>query len=347
MDKIAYPLGQLAALIDGVAEGDGTVTITGVSNLDEAGEGHIAYVAEPHLLPQAENSNAAALIVSPNAKTTRKPIIITEDPRLAFSKVLQLFAPERRLPAGTDPRAVVGQHVSVGAGVAIGACAFVGDNTVIGDNVVIHPLAYVGHEVTIGDDTEVHPHVYIGDRVSLGQRVIVHSGATVGADGFGYLQTDEGHQKIPQIGTVVVEDDVEIGANSTVDRATVTATRIGRRTKIDDQVHVAHNVVIGEDGLLCGQVGIAGSARIGNNVMMGGQVGVNDHINICDNVVVGGGAQVYGDITEPGIYSGIPARPHQQRLRNLAYQRRLPQLLERIKQLEARLAELEDSDRSQ
>jgi len=340
---VAYPLGQLAALVDGVVEGDGSVTITGVSNLEEAQAGHIAHIAEPHLLPQGEDSGASALIVPPNARSTRKPIIITEDPRLAFSRVLELFAPERRLPEGIHPRALVGKHASIGEGAAIGAGAVVSDNAVIGEDVIIHPLAYIGYEVSIGSDSEIHPHVYIGDRVSIGRGVIIHGGAVVGGDGFGYLQTPQGHQKIPQIGTVIIEDDVEIGANCTVDRATVAATRIGRGTKIDDQVHVAHNVVIGENGLLCGQVGIAGSARIGNNVMMGGQVGINDHIKICDNAVIGGGAKVYGDITEPGVYSGTPARPHQERLRTVALQHRLPDLLDRIKQLEARLAELEDS----
>lgn len=341
MKTAAYPLGQLATLIDGVVEGDESVTITGVSNLDEVQAGHIAYIAESHLLARGENSEAAALIVPPHAKTTRKPIIVTEDPRLAFSRVLELFAPERRLPEGIHPRATIGKHVSVGEGVAIGAGTFIGDNAIIGDNTVIHPLAYIGYEVSIGSDSEIHPHVYIGDRVSLGRRVIIHAGAAIGADGFGFLQTSQGHQKIPQIGTVIIEDDVEIGANCTVDRATVAATRIGKGTKIDDQVHVAHNVIIGENGLLCGQVGIAGSAQIGNNVMMGGQVGINDHIKICDNAVIGGGSKVYGDITEPGIYSGTPARPHQERLRTLAWQRRLPELIERIKQLEARLAERE------
>ena len=344
MKNAAYPLGQLATLVDGVVEGDGSVTITGVSNLEDARDGHIAYIAEPHLLPRGEKSKAAALIVPPNAKTTHKPIIITEDPRLAFSKVLELFAPERRLPEGIHPRATVGKNISLGEGVTIAAGAFVGDNAIIGDNVIIHPLAYVGYEVSIGSDSRIYPHVYVGDRVSLGQRVIIHGGAAIGADGFGYLQSAEGHQKIPQIGTVIIEDDVEIGANCTVDRATVTATRIGKGTKIDDQVHVAHNVVIGENGLLCGQVGIAGSAQIGNNVMMGGQVGINDHIKICDNVVIGGGGKVYGDINEPGTYSGAPARPHQERLRILALQNRLPQLVARIKELEARLAELEGSN---
>ena len=339
----AYPLGQLAMIVDGMLEGDATVTITGVANLEEARQGHIVYLSGSDLVPLAETCQASAVIVPPGTKLSSKPVIVTEDPRLAFSKVLELFAPDRRLPVGIDPRAHVGANAAIAAGVGIGPGAFVGDNAVIGANVVIHPLAYVGYDVTVGDDCEIFPSAYIGDRVILGTRVRVHAGAALGSDGFGYYSTEQSHRKIPQIGTVIVEDDVEIGANTTVDRATVSATRIGRGTKIDDGVHVAHNVVIGENCLLCGHVGIAGSAKIGNNVVMGGKVGINDHITICDNVVLGGGSGVYGDIAKPGVYSGMPARFHHDNLRSLALQHRIPKLLDRIKELENRVAELESN----
>ncbi len=341
MTKTAYRLGHLATLIDGMVEGDASVTITGVSNLEEAKEGHIAYLAGLDLLPAGENSCASALIVPPGSRLKTKPIIVTEDPRLAFSKVLELFAPERRLPEGIHPLAHLGENVTIGKGTAIGAGTFVGNNVMIGDNVVIHPLAYIGHEVTIGDGSELFPQIYVGDRVIIGDRVVIHAGAAIGSDGFGYYSDEHGHRKIPQIGTVIVEDDVEIGANCTVDRATVSATRIGRGTKIDDSCHVAHNVVIGENCLLCGHVGIAGSAKIGNNVMMGGKVGINDHITICDDVVLGGGTAVYGDIDQPGIYSGVPARAHHDNLKMLALQHRIPRLLDRIKELEEKVADLE------
>ncbi len=343
MTQTEYRLGHLAMLVDGMLAGDESVTITGVASLEEAEDGHISYLSDSEMSSQAENCRASALIVPAGVKIQKKPIIVTEEPRLAFSKVLELFAPQRRLPQGIDPRAHVGENVSVGANVGIGPGAYIADNVIIGDNVVIHPLAYVGYEVTIGDDCELFPHTYLGDRVVLGERVLLHAGAALGSDGFGYHSDEQGHHKIPQIGTVIVGDDVEIGANSTVDRATISATRIGSGTKIDDGVHVAHNVVIGKKCLLCGQVGIAGSAKIGNNVMMGGQVGINDHITICDDVVIGGGAEVYGDIDEPGVYSGTPARPHRKNLRNLALQRRIPRLLERIEELEAKVAQLQDA----
>ena len=341
MTQTAYRLGQLARLVDGMVEGDASVTITGVSSLEDAQDGHIAYLAEAQLLPQGENCEASALIVPPGTKLETKPIIVTEEPRLAFSKVLELFAPERRLPEGIHPLAHVGENVAIGAGVGIGPGAFIGNNVIIGEDAVIHALAYIGHEVTIGDHCELFPHTYLGDRVILGSRVSVHAGAVIGSDGFGYYATAEGHRKIPQIGTVILEDDVVVGANSTVDRSTVSATRIGRGTKIDDGVHVAHNVVLGENCLLCGHVGIAGSARIGNNVVMGGKAGINDHITICDDVVIGGGADVYGDIDQPGVYSGTPARPHSENLKTLALQHRIPKLLDRITELEEKIAELE------
>jgi len=339
--RIGYRLGHLAMLIDGTLKGDESVTITGVASLEEAQDGHISCLLDSKRSWEAEGSRASALIVPPGTYLESKPIIVTEEPRLGFSKVLELFAPQRRLPEGIHPLAHLGENVTLGKGVGIGAGAFVGDNAIIGNNVVIHPLAYLGYEVTIGDDCELFPHSYLGDRVVIGARVMIHASVAVGADGFGYHSDETGHHKIPQIGTVIIGDDVEIGAASTVDRATISATRIGSGTKIDDGVHVAHNVVMGENCLLCGQVGIAGSATIGNNVVMGGQVGVNDHITIGDNVTIGGGSAVYGDIDEPGVYSGIPARPHQENLRSLALQRRIPKLLERIEQLEQKIAELE------
>lgn len=341
MKTAAYPLGQLAVLIQGELIGDSGLTITGASSLEDAQAGHISYVAGREVLWRGEQSEASALIVDKTSLTSCKPIIVTEDPRLAFSKVLELFAPERRLPVGIDPSARVGANAHLGKRVAIGAGAFIGDNVVIGDDVVIHPMVYVGHEVTIGAGTELHPQVYIGDRVTLGKRVQVQAGTAIGGDGFGYLQTDEGHRKIPQIGTVIVEDDVEIGANSTVDRATVTATRIGRGTKIDDHVHIAHNVIIGEHCLLCGQVGISGSVVIGNFVVLAGQVGISDHVRISDKIVVSGGAKVWGNLCEPGVYSGIPARPHQSAFRVTAMVQKLPEMMKRLRELEKKMQELE------
>lgn len=341
VQSVQIPLGQLAALLDGSVEGDAAVTISGPGTLESAELGQIVFVEKPELLTMGEQSAASALIVSPDSRTSAKPIIVTEDPRLAFSKVLEIFAPKPRVYQGVHPTAVIGRNVHMGEDVSVGAYAVVEDNVILGDNVIVYPLAYVGHEATIGDRTIVYPHVFIGERVAIGKRSIVHSGSALGCDGFGFLQTAQGHRKIPQIGTVNIGDDVEVGACCTVDRATVGATVVGNGTKIDDHVHIAHNCQIGENCLLCGQVGIAGSTRVGNNVVMGGQVGVNDHVNIGDNVVIGAQAGVFGDLTEPGIYSGYPARPHTAQLRVSAASQKLPDLLKKIRDLEKRIAELE------
>ena len=340
MSAIAIPLSQLAALIDGTTEGD-EVLITGVNTIDGAAAGEIAFVDRPELLAIGEQSSAAALIVSPNVKTQAKPIIISEDPRLAFSKVLALFAPERRVYEGVHPTAVLGHNVKLGEDVSVGAHAVIGDNVIIEDGAVIHPLAYLGHEVTIGVNTEVHPQVYIGERVSIGNDCIIHAGSVIGCDGFGYLQQPQGHRKIPQIGTVIIEDDVEIGANCTIDRATIAATIIGAGTKIDDAVHIAHNCVIGRNCLFAGQVGIAGSTEVGDYVIMGGQVGVNDHVRICGQVIIAAQSGVFSDVEEPGTYSGYPARAHRNQLRVLAATQKTPDMIKTIRDLEDRIAQLE------
>jgi UDP-3-O-[3-hydroxymyristoyl] glucosamine N-acyltransferase len=340
VSAMAIPLSQLAVLVNGQVEGE-EVTITGVNTIDGANAGEIAFVDRLELLPVGEASSAAALIVSPEAKTSAKPIIITEDPRLAFSKVLELFAPERRVYNGVHPTAVLGHNVKIAPGVSVGAHAVIGDNVIIEADAVVHPLAYVGHEVTIGAGTEIHPQVYVGERVSIGRDCIIHAGAVIGCDGFGYLQTREGHRKIPQIGTVIIEDNVEVGANSTIDRATVAATIIGAGTKIDDVVHIAHNCVIGRNCLFAGQVGIAGSTEVGDYVIMGGQVGVNDHVRICSQAVVAAQAGVFADIDEPGTYSGYPARAHRGQMRVLAATQKLPDLARTVRELEERIAQLE------
>lgn len=340
MTAIAIPLSKLAVLLDGEPLGD-EVTITGVNTIDGASEGEIAFVDRPELLPVGEASSAAALIVSPHARTSAKPIIVTEDPRLAFSKVLEIFAPEKRVYQGVHPTAVLGHNVRLGEDVSIGAHCVIGDNVIIEEGATIHPLAYIGHDVSIGARTQIHPQVYIGERVSVGADCIIHAGSAIGTDGFGYLQQPQGHRKIPQIGTVIIEDDVEIGANSTVDRATIAATIIGAGTKIDDAVHIAHNCVIGRNCLFAGQVGIAGSTEVGDYVIMGGQVGVNDHVHICSQTVIAAQAGVFSDIEEPGTYSGYPARSHRSQMRVLAANQKLPELLKTIRDLEERIAQLE------
>ncbi len=338
---VRFRLAEIARLIRGELIGDGDITITGVAPLEEAGEGDLTFVEDLNLLPLGEKTKAAAVIAPREAAhTIRKPLIVTEDPKLAFSKVLELFAPGPSIPVGVHPTAIVAKGAHLGQRVAIGPYVVIEEGVRIGDDVVIYPFVFIGREADIGEKTIIYPHVFIGERVTVGRRCIIHAGAAVGADGFGYLHTPEGHYKIPQIGTVIIEDDVEIGANSTIDRATVSATRIGAGTKIDDQVHIAHNCVIGRNCVLCGQVGIAGSTTLGDNVVLGGQAGVSDHCRIGSNITIAAQAGVFGDLTEPGVYSGYPARPHTQQLRVMALVQKLPDLVGQLKELRKQVEEL-------
>ncbi len=334
-------LADIANIVNGSLTGDGQISITGVSSLDQAREGEITFVDSPERMEEAATSPAAAFIAPSNAPRGSKPMILTEDPRLAFSKVLEIFAPKPNVCEGVHPRAIVGENVTLGENVSVGANAYVGDNTKLADGVIVYPNAYVGDSVEIGEDSIIYPQVFIGDRCILGKRVGIHAGSSIGGDGFGYVQDDGAHRKIPQIGNVIVGDDVEIGANATVDRATVGATMIGDCTKVDDHVHIAHNVIIGKGCLICGQVGISGSATIGDRVVMAGQVGVNDHIAIGSDIIVGGQAGVFSDLPEPGYYSGYPAKPHNHSLRVLAATQKLPALQRRVKDLERKLKKLD------
>jgi UDP-3-O-[3-hydroxymyristoyl] glucosamine N-acyltransferase len=338
---MTIPLADIAAMVEGNLAGDGRTLIVGVGSLDSAREGEITFIDKAELLEQADTSPAAAFIAPSNAPRGRKPMILTEDPRLAFSKVLEIFAPKPSVCQGVHPLAVVGDGVQIGQGVSVGAHAYVGHGAVLHDDVIVYPTAYIGDKVTLGAGTIVYPQAYVGDRCALGERVVIHPGASIGGDGFGYVQEGGKHRNIPQVGNVIVGDDVEIGANSTVDRATLGATKIGRGTKIDDHVHIAHNVVIGEDCLLCGQVGISGSAVVGDRVIMAGQVGVNDHITIGSDIIIGGQAGVFSDLPEAGYYSGYPAKPHNHSLRVLAATQKLPEMAKRLKVIERLLEELQ------
>ncbi len=336
-----FRLSEIARLVSGELVGDDDVRITGVSTFDRAGEGDLVFIDDPSKLSLADVSLAAAVLAPRSGHSHLKPTIVTEDPKLAFSRILELFAPEPSVEIGVHPTAVVAPSVSLGLGVAIGPYAVVEDGARLGDGVVVYPFAFVGRESDIGEDTVLWPHVYVGERVTIGKRCRIHAGTAIGADGFGYLSTREGHRKIPQIGTVVVEDDVEIGANCSVDRATITVTRIGAGTKIDDQVHVAHNCDIGRCCLLCGQVGIAGSTTLGDFVVMGGQAGAADHVNIAPGTTVAAAGGVIGNIAEPGIYSGFPARPHSHQLRVMAVEQKLPEMASRMRAMERQIAELQ------
>ena len=338
-------LREISELIGGELVGDGEVEITGVAGIREAGPGDITFLANPKYRSDLERTRASAVIVGRDVEHCYgKPFIRVDNPFYGFARVLELFAPQpKKLTPGVDPLAVLGRNVKLGKGVVIMPFVYIGDDVSIGDNTVIYPFVYIGDEVEIGSDTVIHPNVTIRERCKVGNRVIIHSGARIGTDGFGFAKFKEGHYKIPQIGTVIIEDDVEIGANTTIDRATMTngATIIKRGTKIDNLVQIAHNVVVGENCLITAQVGIAGSAQIGNWVTFGGQSGAVGHIRIGDNVTVAARAGVTKDIPPNQFVSGFPAEPHAKELRRQAAMRKLPEMISTVRELERRVRELE------
>jgi UDP-3-O-[3-hydroxymyristoyl] glucosamine N-acyltransferase len=335
-------LNEIAKLIDGKVIGDGDILINGVSGIREAAEGEITFLANSKYSPLMDKTRAAAIITSADAQETTKPIIITENPSLAFVKIISMFMPDDTgHPSGIDYTAVIGKNVSLGKDVTIGAYSVIGDNVTIGDNVIIYAGCYIGHHTKIGAQTLIYPHVSIRERISVGKGVIIHSGAVIGSDGFGFATIKGAHHKIPQVGTVEIHDDVEIGANVTIDRARFDKTVIGRGTKIDNLVQIGHNVVIGENSLIVAQVGIAGSTIVGNNVTIGGQVGVVGHINIGDNAIVTAQSGVAKAVPADSMVSGYPARPFMTTQRVNASLQNLPKLFNQVRELKKKIEELE------
>jgi UDP-3-O-[3-hydroxymyristoyl] glucosamine N-acyltransferase len=294
-------------------------------------------------LEAAAVSEASAVLIplSGISWTNGKPAIAIRNPKHAFARVLEVFAPQSPVPVGIHPLAHVGERLSLGENSAICSHCVVGRDVTVGKNTVIWPFSYIGDEVVIGDDCHIMPSVTILEGVQIGNRVRIQSGAVIGSDGFGFVLVETGHYKIPQIGTVEIADDVEIGAGVTIDRARTGATRIGRGTKIDNLVHIAHNVQIGEDCLIVAQVGIAGSSKLDDRVILAGQVGIKDHVSIGADSIVMAKSGVYGNLPEKSVVSGIPAREHKQRLKTQARVERIHDLNERVKELERRLATLE------
>ena len=335
-------LNEIAKLIDGKVIGDGDTLITGVSGIKEAADGDITFLANPKYSSLMDKTAAAAIITSAEAQKTTKPIILTENPSLAFAKIISMFIPDDAgHPQGIDYTVVMGKNVTLGKDVVLGPYVVIGDNVIIGDNTIIYAGCFIGHHTKIGSQTLIYPHVSIRERISIGNRVIIHSGTVIGSDGFGFATIKGLHHKIPQVGTVEIADDVEIGANVTIDRARFDKTVIGRGTKIDNLVQIAHNVVIGENALIVAQVGVAGSTIIGNNVTLAGQAGLVGHITIGDNVIVTGQSGVAKSVPADTMVSGYPARPFMTTQRVNASMQNLPKLFELVKQLKKKVEELE------
>lgn len=332
----------LAERVGGTVLGDPSTVVTGVADIESAVEGDIVFAESSKLFADACHSKASAILARSGNESTSKAQIIVENPRLAYAQVLELFSPLGHRHVGVHHTSVIGEGSILGDNPSIGCNVSIGRNVSIGHNVWIYPFVFIGDNARIGDDCIIHPFVSIYDNVTMGDRVILHSSVVIGADGFGYISVDGKHYKIPQIGTVAIGDDVEIGANSCVDRARTGTTTVGSGTKIDNLVQVGHNVTIGTDCILASQAGVSGSVNMGDRVILTGQAGVKDHVTIGNDSVLAGRAAVMSDV-EPGAFlSGYPARPHKENMKTLAAQARLPNMIKQIKELERRIAELEE-----
>jgi UDP-3-O-[3-hydroxymyristoyl] glucosamine N-acyltransferase len=336
-------LSEIAGLIDGKVDGDPNTVITGVSGIKEAEQGDITFVANSRYVSLADSTQASAIIVSDDLDVEpRRPLVRTENPSLAFAKIVTLMAPnETVVPQGIHPTAVIGKHVKLGRGVALQPYVVVDDYAEIGDDVTLYTGVYIGHHGRIGKETVIYPHVTVREYVEIGKRVIVHSGSVIGSDGFGFATVKGVHHKIPQIGTVVLADDVEIGANVTIDRARFGKTYIGKGTKIDNLVQIAHNVTIGEHSIIVAQCGISGSTTVGNGVVMAGQAGVVGHISIGDNVTVAAQSGVTKSVPDNACVLGQPAKPFNKAKRIFACMSKLPELFKTLAATEERVARLE------
>ena len=335
-------LKEIAKLIGGVVIGDGNTQITGICGIREAGPGHLTFIANSKYQHLLETTRASAVITSRDIPSAPLPIIQADNPSLAFAKLASLVNPEvEQRPHGISPKAVLGKKVRLGKGVAIQAFAVIEDEAEIGDRTVIYAGCYIGRRTRIGNDCLIYPNVSIREKVEIGHRVIIHSGTSIGSDGFGFATVQGIHHKIPQIGTVAIQDDVEIGANVTIDRARFGKTIIGKGTKIDNLVQIAHNVEVGPNSIIVAQAGISGSTKLGRNVVLAGQAGVVGHITIGDNVMVGAQAGVSKSIPPNTNVWGYPAKPHARAKRVNAAVQRLPELFDKVQQLQRRLESME------
>lgn len=335
-------LAEIAKLVDGELVGDRETVIIGVCGIKEAGEGHLTFVANPKYFPLVEKTKASAILTPLGMDVPGKSIIRTKDPSLAFSKVLSVIQKEEApVCRGIHKAAVIADDAVLGCDVSVGACAVIEKGARIGDGTVIGSGTFVGEQAVIGNSCLIYPNVTLREKISLGNNVIIHSGTVVGSDGFGFIEIDGSHRKIPQIGTVLIEDDVEIGANVTIDRARFDKTVIGRGTKIDNLVQIAHNVRVGRNCLIAAQSGIAGSTIIEDNVVLAGQVGVAGHLIIGKGTQVAAQAGVTKSIGPHLRVSGFPARDHAQSQKISATVQRLPIYIRTINELKKRIEDLE------
>ncbi|MCK8816372.1 UDP-3-O-(3-hydroxymyristoyl)glucosamine N-acyltransferase [Natroniella sulfidigena] len=336
-------LKELAQLVTGEVVGDQDFEVEGVGGADNADSNQVTFALNQEFFQQAVQGAGAIIVTEDLVRDdVRQPLIVVENPRLAFAKIAKVFMPqpyerpEISKQAVVSPKAEIGEEVSIHPGVVIEAGAK------IGDRVILAPGVYIGHDVEIGQDSIIHPNVVIEYECKLGNKVEVNAGAVIGCQGYGFETGANGHEKVPQFGNVVIEDRVELGANVTIDRAATGSTVIAQGTKVDNLVHIAHNVEVGADSLLIAQVGIAGSTKLGERVTLAGKSGVVGHLEIGDDVTVGAYSAVTNDVADDSFVSGYPAHDHRQERRIKAARKKLPQMMKKMRKLEKKVAQLEE-----
>lgn len=329
-----FTAAEIADHLNGTVRGDGSIQLTSFAPANAARAGDLTFAENEVYFAQAEQSAASAILVDGKFTSTKKVLISVTNPRVAFAKVISLFFPEPSFPAGIHPNAIISPSAEVDATAYIGPFCVIEPRVRIGARSALHSSNHIGAHCELGEDVHLFPNVTLYPRTQIGHRVRIHSGTVIGSDGFGYVLDEGIHKKVPQTGNVIVQDDVEIGANVTVDRGALGSTIIGKGTKIDNLVQIAHNVVIGEHCLLVAQVGVAGSTRLGNFVTLAGQVGLAGHLKIGDRVTVAAQSGVMHDIDPGQKWFGYPAKPDRQMKRQMVAIEQLPELLRRVTRLE-------------
>ena len=334
MPNMTFTTAEIAKHLQGEVLGDATATLTGFAHATSAKPGDLTFAENEEYFALAEQSAATAIIADGRFKSARKILIRVPNARIAFAKAMALFFPEKKFTAGIHPTAVIAASAKVDASAHIGPHCVVGERVRIGARSVLQAGTCVGDDSKLGDDVNLFPNVTIYPDTEIGQRVRIHAGTVIGSDGFGYVQDGGVHRKVPQIGNVIIGDDVEIGANVTIDRGALGPTVIGKGTKIDNLVQIAHNVEIGEGSLIISQVGISGSTKFGKYVILAGQSGFAGHLKIGDRVTVSAQSGVMTDIPDGEKWLGSPAQPDKQAKRQMIAIQRLPELLKRVAELE-------------
>jgi UDP-3-O-[3-hydroxymyristoyl] glucosamine N-acyltransferase len=336
-------LSEIAALVQGSIIGNSEAVISGAAPFEHAGDQDVTVAGSAKFIKKIDSCNAAAIIVPPNIQAAGHNLVQTDNPMVAFAKVLQFFYPPAQPPEGIHPRAEIGRDFKYGRGGSIGPMVVIGNHVTLGRRVWLHPGVVIGDNVVVGSDVVIYPNVTVREGTIIGSRVIIHSGTVIGSDGFGFAPDGVSYHKLPHLGIVQIDDDVEIGANNAIDRGTFGKTHIGRGVKTDNLVHVAHNVTIGENTVIVAQVGISGSVTIGKNAILAGQAGIAGHLTIGDNATVGPQTGVGKPVPAGEIVSGgIPEMPHRLWLRVVRTFPKLPEINKRLSGLEKIIKHLED-----